>query len=113
MTNRQWVLASHPKGAADENTWKLTEAPPPRPGQILIKTQWLSVDSYMRGRISPSANYTRGCKSAKSCRAARRRSGGEQPSRLAEDVLNGFERVPESFMRVMAGRNFGKQLVRL
>jgi NADPH-dependent curcumin reductase CurA len=62
MTNRQWVLASHPRGAADESTWKLTDAPPPRPGpgQILIKTQWLSLDPYMRGRISPSANYTRG-----------------------------------------------------
>lgn len=30
-----------------------------------------------------------------------------------EDVLEGFERVPEAFVRMMAGRNFGKQLVRL
>ena len=30
-----------------------------------------------------------------------------------EDVLDGFERVPEAFLRMMAGRNFGKQLVRL
>ena len=62
MTNRQWVLASHPKGPADANTWRLTEAPRPKPGpgQILIKTQWLSVDPYMRGRISSSANYAKG-----------------------------------------------------
>jgi NADPH-dependent curcumin reductase CurA len=30
-----------------------------------------------------------------------------------EDVLEGFERVPEAFLRMMSGRNFGKQLVRL
>jgi NADPH-dependent curcumin reductase CurA len=62
MTNRQWVLASQPKGAADANTWRLTETarPKPGPGQILIRTQWLSVDPYMRGRISPSANYAKG-----------------------------------------------------
>ncbi len=33
--------------------------------------------------------------------------------RFREDVLDGFERVPEAFMRMMAGRNEGKQLVRL
>lgn len=62
MQNRQWVLASYPQGAANEQTWTLVERPRPQPGpgQILIKTQWLSVDPYMRGRISPSANYTKG-----------------------------------------------------
>lgn len=62
MTNRQWRLASHPRGAPDLETWSLHEAPMPEPGpgQILIRTQWLSLDPYMRGRISPSANYAKG-----------------------------------------------------
>jgi NADPH-dependent curcumin reductase CurA len=30
-----------------------------------------------------------------------------------EDILDGFERMPDAFMRMMAGQNFGKQLVRL
>jgi NADPH-dependent curcumin reductase CurA len=30
-----------------------------------------------------------------------------------EDVLDGFERLPEAFCRMMSGENFGKQLVRL
>ncbi|MDM6915682.1 zinc-binding dehydrogenase, partial [Klebsiella michiganensis] len=30
-----------------------------------------------------------------------------------EDVLDGIERMPEAFMRLMEGANFGKQLVRL
>ena len=33
--------------------------------------------------------------------------------KFREDVLDGFERVPEAFVRMMAGRNNGKQLVRL
>jgi len=62
MKNRQWVLAAHPVGAADLATWRLidTEVPQLGPGQILAKTQWLSVDPYMRGRISSSANYAQG-----------------------------------------------------
>lgn len=62
MKNRQWVLAAHPIGAADLDTWRLVEAEVPQvgEGQILARTRWLSVDPYMRGRISPSANYTQG-----------------------------------------------------
>jgi NADPH-dependent curcumin reductase CurA len=34
--------------------------PDPGPGQILVKAKWLSVDPYMRGRMSPATNYTKG-----------------------------------------------------
>jgi NADPH-dependent curcumin reductase CurA len=37
----------------------------------------------------------------------------EQKIRFKEDVLNGIERVPEAFMRLLEGKNFGKQLVKL
>lgn len=62
MMNRQWRLAAYPQGAAQLDTWSLHEAPMPEPGpgQILIRTQWLSLDPYMRGRISPAANYAKG-----------------------------------------------------
>ena len=30
-----------------------------------------------------------------------------------EDVVEGFERAPDAFLRMMSGQNFGKQLVRL
>lgn len=62
MTNRQWLLAEHPTGMPTPETWRLHAgaAPEPGPRQILVKTTWLSLDPYMRGRISPSANYTRG-----------------------------------------------------
>ena len=46
---------------APEN-WTLDRqpVPDPGPGQILVKAKWLSVDPYMRGRMSLSANYTKG-----------------------------------------------------
>lgn len=62
MKNRQWVLNAYPNGDATLDTWRMveTELPTPGPGQILIKTRWLSLDPYMRGRISPAANYAAG-----------------------------------------------------
>ncbi len=62
MANRQWVLDHHPDGAATLDTWRMIETPVPEPGpgQILIRTQFLSLDPYMRGRISPAQNYAAG-----------------------------------------------------
>ncbi len=33
--------------------------------------------------------------------------------RFKEDVVDGIERVPEAFLRLLQGKNFGKQIVRL
>jgi NADPH-dependent curcumin reductase CurA len=33
--------------------------------------------------------------------------------RYKEDVLDGIERMPEAFLRLLTGKNFGKQLVRI
>ena len=58
-TNRRWVLANYPEGMPTEADWRLEEAPlrDPRDGQVLIRSLYLSVDPYMRGRISPAKNY--------------------------------------------------------
>src|SRR3546814_14062039 len=60
--NRQWLLASHPEGMPEESNWKLVESPLPEPGpgEMLARTIWLSVDPYMRGRISRARNYAKG-----------------------------------------------------
>lgn len=60
--NRSWVLDSHPEGPARAGNFRLVENPVPEPGQgqILVRTLWLSMDPYMRGRISPARNYTAG-----------------------------------------------------
>jgi NADPH-dependent curcumin reductase CurA len=64
MTNRQWVLDHHPQGPATPQTWRMVETPVPEPGpgQIVVRTRWLSLDPYMRGRIAPGANYAAGVK---------------------------------------------------
>jgi NADPH-dependent curcumin reductase CurA len=33
--------------------------------------------------------------------------------RFKEDVLSGIERMPEAFLRLLQGKNFGKQIVRI
>jgi NADPH-dependent curcumin reductase CurA len=33
--------------------------------------------------------------------------------RFKEDVLEGIERMPEGFLRLLNGKNFGKQLIKI
>lgn len=58
-TNRQWILAERPKGAPDANTLRLIGSPLPVPasGQMLLRTEYLSLDPYMRGRMSDAPSY--------------------------------------------------------
>jgi NADPH-dependent curcumin reductase CurA len=60
--NRQWLLASHPKGLPEASNWRLVEQAiaSPGPGQLLVRAHYLSVDPYMRGRISKAGNYAAG-----------------------------------------------------
>lgn len=57
--NRQILLAARPEGLPKESDFKLVEGPLPEPGegQFLVKTNYLSVDPYMRGRISEAKSY--------------------------------------------------------
>ncbi|WP_430694898.1 hypothetical protein [Mesorhizobium montanum] len=36
--------------------------PVPQHGELLVRTLWLSVDPYMRARLSPAKNYAAGLK---------------------------------------------------
>src|SRR5260370_14621783 len=58
-TNRQFKLAARPVGMPKESDFSLTEAPMPVPGdgQVLVKTAYISVDPYMRGRITGVKSY--------------------------------------------------------
>ena len=57
--NRQITLVARPVGYPKESDFKLVEAPIPTPedGQVLLKTIYLSVDPYMRGRINQTRSY--------------------------------------------------------
>src|SRR3954462_4686211 len=60
MENRRIVLASRPQGAPTEGNFRLESAPAPQPGdgQVLLRTIWLSLDPYMRGRMSDAPSYS-------------------------------------------------------
>ncbi len=60
-TNRQILLASRPTGEPKANDFTLVETPIPQPGpgQALLRTLWLSLDPYMRGRMNESKSYAK------------------------------------------------------
>ena len=60
--NKAWTLASFPTGWVAEENFKLIEsaAPSPKDGEVLVKNLWLSLDPYMRGRLSQQKSYVKG-----------------------------------------------------
>jgi NADPH-dependent curcumin reductase CurA len=60
--NRQITLAAAPVGMPQESDFRLMESPLPHAGagEALVRTLYLSVDPYMRGRISGRNSYARG-----------------------------------------------------
>jgi NADPH:quinone reductase len=56
---RQFKLAARPVGMPKESDFALVEGHMPAPGvgQVLVKTHYLSVDPYMRGRITGIRSY--------------------------------------------------------
>ena len=58
-TNREWVLAERPQGEPDLDCFELREAATPTPdsSEVLVRTRFLSVDPYMRGRMREGESY--------------------------------------------------------
>src|SRR5215210_5801226 len=61
LKNRQVLLASRPNGEPTPDNFRLVEAEAPRPGpgQMLLRTAYLSLDPYMRGRMNAGPSYAR------------------------------------------------------
>ncbi len=57
--NRQWLVASRPKGTAAESDFSYREAAPPTiaDGQFLVRTLYVSVDPGLRGWLTCSPEY--------------------------------------------------------
>lgn len=58
-TNLQVRLASRPRGPVRESDFRLVESPVPEPGdgEVLVRSRWLSLDPYMRGRMDEGRSY--------------------------------------------------------
>ena len=57
--NRRFVLNARPRGAPTSDDFRLENDPVPKPeaGQVLLRTLYLSLDPYMRGRMSDGPSY--------------------------------------------------------
>lgn len=59
MDNLQVLLKHRPVGAPTPDDFELHKAGVPEPGegQVLVRNRWLSLDPYMRGRMSDAKSY--------------------------------------------------------
>jgi len=59
IMNRRFVLASRPTAATREDHFRLETVSLPElaPGQVLVRHHYLSLDPYMRGRMSDQKSY--------------------------------------------------------
>jgi Putative NADP-dependent oxidoreductases len=60
LSHRRWVLASRPHGEPVAENFRLEEGEVPDvgEGQVLLRTVYLSLDPYMRGRMSDAPSYS-------------------------------------------------------
>ncbi|MFE1290512.1 NADP-dependent oxidoreductase [Streptomyces sp. NPDC058751] len=58
-TGREWHLVSRPVGFPQPSDFALVEAEvrQPGPGEVLVRNAYVSVDPYMRGRMSAAKSY--------------------------------------------------------
>jgi len=87
--NRRIVLAERPHGRATLSSFRLEQVPIPalRDGELLLRTLWLSLDPYMRGRMN------------------------DAPSYAAPVAIGDVGSAPGAFLGLLEGRNFGKLVV--
>jgi NADPH-dependent curcumin reductase len=59
MQNRQVLLAQRPSGWVRESDFRIVSAPVPGPrdGEVLVRSRYLSLDPYMRMRMSDAPSY--------------------------------------------------------
>lgn len=58
--NRQIIMKSRPVGAPQPDNFELREVPIPElaAGEVRVENHWLSLDPYMRGRMSDAPSYS-------------------------------------------------------
>jgi len=59
--NLQVLLRRRPQGMPVPDDFEIAETPAPRPaeGEVLVRARWLSLDPYMRGRMSEARSYAK------------------------------------------------------
>jgi len=137
--NGQWLLAARPHGLVKESDFEYVESEIPKAldGTLVVRNLYLSFDPTMRGGISryndekPApgpANYMNLVIQRarmegfiiidyfpRFAEGAAELGGwlGEGQLVYAEDLQQGFENVPKTFLRLFSGANLGKQLIQI
>src|SRR5450755_690130 len=59
INSREIRLASRPQGepSLDNFSFVTVEVPDPKPGEVLVRNLYMSVDPYMRGRMNEGKSY--------------------------------------------------------
>jgi NADPH:quinone reductase len=59
--NRQYLLAKRPIGMPDSSTFQMVKVdiPTPKQNEVLVRSHYLSVDPYMRGRMNNIKSYAK------------------------------------------------------
>ena len=62
--NLQLIVKRFPEGWVQESDFELRKTPLPtlKAGEVLVRNQWLSLDPYMRGRLSSAKSYAQSAK---------------------------------------------------
>ena len=100
LKNRRWILLEYPDAMPEEKHFRLDNdlrIPELKEKQILVQAGYLSVDPYMRGRISPTKGYTAGVE-----------VGGLMPAGGVGEVIESRSIEFEVGDKVLSG-NFGWQ----
>lgn len=61
VTNRRWLLARRPEGSPKSTDFRFETIEAkmvPGPGEVLVRHRFLSLDPYMRGRMSAANSYS-------------------------------------------------------
>jgi NADPH-dependent curcumin reductase CurA len=60
--NKQVLLAARPEGWVKESDFRIVDSPMPKPGdgEVLVRSLYLSLDPYMRGRMNAGRSYAKG-----------------------------------------------------
>ncbi len=93
-TSRQIVLAHRPEGMPKETDFHLEEVPLPQlgAGQVLVRALYLSIDPYIRSRLSGQTTYARGIQTGEvviGCVVGQVMESGD-PRMAAGDIVEGM-----------------------
>jgi NADPH-dependent curcumin reductase CurA len=111
ITAKEVHLLHYPDGVPTRDDFTVRDSALPRPaiGEVLIENIWMSVDPYMRGRMTRRKSYIPPFE----LNAPLEGHAIGRVIESRETVLMGLENAAKAFIDLFKGQNTGKMLVKL